>query len=38
MIQFQEIPYLRPDMDGLERQMGAGIAALEGAGSFPAAY
>ena len=38
MIQFQEIPYLRPDMDGLERQMGAGIAALEGAGAFPEAY
>ena len=38
MIPFQEIPYLRPDMDGLERQMGAGIAALEGAGAFPEAY
>ena len=38
MIQFQEIPYLRPDMDGLERQMGAGIAALERAGSFQEAY
>ena len=38
MIQFQEIPYLRPDLDGLERQMGAGIAALEGAGAIPEAY
>ena len=38
MIQVQEIPYLRPDMDGLERQRGAGIAAVEGAGSFQEAY
>ena len=38
MIQFQDIPYLRPDLDALEREMNAGIAALEGAGSFPEAY
>lgn len=38
MIQFKDIPYLRPDMDALEREMSAGISALEGAGSFPDAY
>jgi len=38
MIRFSEIPYLRPDMDALEREMSAGAAALRDAPSFEAAY
>jgi len=38
MIQFQDIPYLRPDIEALEREMNAGIDALEQAGTFPEAY
>ena len=38
MIQFNDIPYLRPDMDALEREMNAGISALSGAKTFPEAY
>lgn len=38
MIQFKDIPYLRPDMDALEQEMNAGISALEKAGTFPEAY
>ena len=38
MIQFKDVPYLRPDMDAMEKEMRAGIAALEAAGTFPEAY
>ena len=38
MIQFQDVPYLRPDMDAMEAEMNAGISALEGAKTFPEAY
>ena len=38
MIQFENVPYLRPDMDALEREMNAGIAALAAARTFPEAY
>lgn len=38
MIQFKDVPYLRPDMDAMESEMNAGISALEKAGTFPEAY
>lgn len=38
MIQFSEIPYLRPDMDRIRREMEDGITALEGAKNFEEAY
>ena len=38
MIQFKDVPYLRPDMGAMEKEMRAGIAALEAAGTFPEAY
>ena len=38
MIQFQNVPYLRPDMDALEREMTAGITALQNAETFPESY
>lgn len=38
MIQFKDVPYLRPDMDALERELGAGISALGSADSFERAY
>ncbi len=38
MIQFQDVPYLRPDMDAMEQEMAAGTAALRRAKTFPEAY
>lgn len=38
MIQFKDIPYLRPDMDRIEAEMKAGTDALEKAQTFPEAY
>ena len=38
MIQFNDIPYLRPNMDALEGEMNAGISALAEAKTFPEAY
>lgn len=38
MIQFKDVPYLRPDMDALERELEAGISALGAADSFEKAY
>ena len=38
MIQFQDVPYLRPDMDAMEKEMTAGITALRQAKTFPEAY
>lgn len=38
MIQFSEVPYLRPDMDRIRREMEDGIAALKGAKTFEEAY
>ncbi len=38
MIQFQDVPYLRPDMEAMEREMNVGISALASAKTFPEAY
>lgn len=38
MIEFKDVPYLRPDIDALENEMGGGISALERAETFPEAY
>ena len=38
MIQFSEVPYLRPDMDRIRREMEDGIAALKDAKTFEEAY
>ena len=38
MISFQQVPYLRPDIEALEREMGEKITALENAESFEQAY
>lgn len=38
MTQFKDVPYVRPNMDVLEREMAEGTAALRNAKSFPEAY
>lgn len=38
MVKFTQIPYIRPDMEEIERDMECGLAALEGAAGFEAAY
>ncbi len=38
MIQFKDVPYLRPDMDALEREMNAGIERFKAAKSMEEAY
>lgn len=38
MVTFEKIPYLRPDIDALEREMSPLLDALESAGSFEEAY
>ncbi len=38
MIQFKNVPYLRPDMDALEKEMGSGIRRFQNADTVEQAY